>query len=117
MALLEVHNPRIGKIKGASPSEDRFYVLILFDISNARKYRKIVKVLKGFTERIQYSVFEGYMKSSQIKELMIGLNGIMSHDQFYNSADKIRVYRMSGNCELTVLGRCANNIPEDDVFV
>ncbi|OUO91759.1 CRISPR-associated endonuclease Cas2 [Gordonibacter sp. An230] len=117
MTRLEVRNPRIGKIKGASPSEDRFYVMVLFDISDAKKYRRVIRILKGYGHRIQYSVFEAYVKSAQIRELTAKLTSVMASKRFYDPDDKVRIYRIASNCELTVLGKCVDHAPENDVFV
>ncbi len=42
--MLKVHETRLGKIRGSSPAEDRYYVVVLFDISNQKKYRRIIKI-------------------------------------------------------------------------
>lgn len=117
MDSLMVKNVSLGKIKGASPSEDKFYVAVLFDISNAKKYRKVVKALKGYCNRIQYSTFEAYLKSEQIKSLTVKLKSIMEDSQYYNANDEIRIYKIAGNCELTAFGHNTADPPGQDIFI
>ena len=117
MADLETHDLNIGKVKGASPAEDRIYTIVLFDISDPKKYRRIIKVLKGYSDRIQYSIFEAYLRRTQIKEMIESLRWLMTKEEYFNPKDRIRVYRISGNCELTVFGEYQERIVEQDVFI
>lgn len=115
--MLEVHEANLGKVRGSSPAEDRYYVIVLFDISNPRKYRRIVKILNGYGDRIQYSVFEAYLRSVQIKEMVQKTRNVMANERYYDSKDKVRIYRVAGNCELTVFGGYSEPVPVRDVFV
>lgn len=117
LIMLKKHELTLGKLKGASPAEDRFYVTVLFDISDAKKYRRVIKVLKSYSSRIQYSIFEAYLKREQIKGLRTSLEQIMASESFFNPTDRIRIYQISGNCELTVLGEYLDNIPEQNVII
>ncbi len=114
---LETHELSISKIKGASPAEDRFYTVVLFDISEPKKYRRIIKVLKGYSDRIQYSIFEAYLRRAQIKEMTESLRKIMAREDYFNKNDRIRIYRIAGNCELTAFGEYHESIVEQDVFI
>lgn len=106
----------LRKISGASPSEDRYYVLILFDISNSKKYRKLIKVLKKYSKRVQKSVFEAYIKPSQLKELLDSINHIMQMKNSFNPDDSVRIYKIASNCELVVYGEYKATIPEENIF-
>lgn len=106
-----------GKLAGASPSDHRYYTLVFFDISNPKKYRKLTKLLKQYCIRIQKSVFEGQLKASQIRELVYAIERLMAMESYYDSNDSIRVYKVAGNCNLTVFGAYANTIMEENIFL
>ena len=105
-----------GKLIGASPSDHRYYTLVLFDISNPKKYRILVKLLKQYCVRIQKSVFEGQLKSGQIRELVYSINRLMATERYYDPNDNIRVYKIAGNCNLTVFGAYTSTIMEENIF-
>lgn len=95
----------VGKTVGPSPAESRYYILILFDISDPKKYRNLLKVLKRYGSRVQKSVFEAQLKPSQIREVVESIERIMTLPRFYNPDDNIRIYKIASNCEITVFGR------------
>ena len=115
--MLKVHETRLGKIRGSSPAEDRYYVVVLFDISNQKKYRRIIKILNGYGDRIQYSIFEAYLRSAQIKEMVQKTRDVMANERYYDPKDKIRIYRVAGNCDLTIFCDYVEPAPMGDVFI
>ena len=50
MSMLETSVRHYGRKEGASPAENKFYTLIMFDISNRKKYSLITKLLKRYSE-------------------------------------------------------------------
>jgi CRISPR-associated endonuclease Cas2 len=100
----------LGKLPGASPASDRYYVVALFDISEAKKYRALLKILKSYSCRIQKSVFEAHLKRSQIKEMSAKIETLMTSERYYNPSDNVRLYRIAGNCALTVFGSYQSTI-------
>ena len=58
MSALETSTRHYGRKEGASPAENKFYTLIMFDISNRKKYSLITKLLKRYSRCIQNSVYE-----------------------------------------------------------
>lgn len=107
----------VGKISGSSPSESAYYVLILFDISDSKKYRILTRLLKRYGTRVQRSVFEAQLRQAQLKELISAIDSIMLSERFYNPDDNVRVYRIASNCEVTVFGRYESSLVEEDVFI
>lgn len=105
-----------GKIKGASPSEDRYYVIVLFDISDAKKYRLLLKILLKYSSRVQKSVFEASLRNSQIKDMVGSIERLMASARYSNPQDKVRVYKIAGDCEMVVFGTCENANLSDDIF-
>lgn len=106
----------VGKVAGSSPSESKYYVLVLFDISDSKKYRVLTRLLKQYGIRVQRSVFEAQLRQSQIKELVSAIDRIMLSERFYNPEDNVRVYKIAGNCEVTVFGRYESGVMEDNIF-
>lgn len=116
-SLLKVSHDFPSKVKGTSPSEDRYYVLVLFDISDQKKYRVLVKILKSYGNRVQKSIFEAQIKKTQIRALKASVERLMSSERFYNPDDNIRVYEISGYCEMTVFGERNSTLIEENIFV
>lgn len=114
---LSVTHNAPGKLKGASPSEDRFYVTVLFDISETKKYRLLLKILKSYGTRVQKSVFEMQITRSQIKAMVSSIEKLMGSTRFYNPDDNVRIYEISGHCNLTVFGKFTDNLMEENVFI
>ena len=114
---LEISNISHGKSSGASPADDRYYVVVFFDISDSKKYRSLVKILKSYGSRIQKSVFEAQLKRSQIKELLESIEKLMSLEKSFNESDNVRIYKISGGCDVTVFGVYESNILEENIFI
>lgn len=106
----------VGRDAGASPSEHRYYVLVMFDISSPKKYRLLIRLLGKYGTRIQKSVFEAQLKMTQIKNLIFLLDKLMNAQQYYNPNDNIRIYKISGNCDVTVFGSCNHLMTEQNIF-
>lgn len=106
-----------GKITGSSPAEHRYYVIVLYDISDQKKYRMLIKILKKYSAPIQKSVFEAYLTSMQIQELVDSIARLMRMEKFQNEDDSVRIYRISGNCKATVFGEYKSSFVEDNLFI
>ena len=108
MSALEVSTRHCSRKEGASPAENKFYTLIMFDISNRKKYSLITKLLKRYSRRIQNSVYEAYLKPVDMKELTEAIERLMGAEHYYDPADKVRVCKMSGSCSAALYGECAD---------
>lgn len=115
-ALLEETVFSVGKTRGSSPANDTYYIVICFDISDAKKYRLLVRILKCFGSRIQKSVFEATLRPSQIKDLTGRIRHLMASDRYFNEADNVRIYKIAGNCNVTVFGKCEAMTDDDNIF-
>lgn len=107
----------LRKLPGASPAVDRYYVLVLFDISDQKKYRHLVRVINKFCLRAQKSVFEGYLTKGQIGDLSGAIESLMFRGGWQNDEDNVRIYVISANCEVVVLGKYDDNFVEEDIFL
>ena len=114
---LQVTHFRPGKTIGASPAEHHYYVVVLFDITEPKKYRLLMKILKRYAKRIQKSVFEAQLKPGQIREMTAAIEGLMGSERYYDPDDNVRIYRFAGNCEATVFGVCHTVDVESDIFI
>lgn len=119
MKILKKAERFFNRIDGAVPAENKCYVLVMFDISDAKKYSILTKLFKRYGYRIQNSVYEGYVKMSAYKELVRGVDRIMGGERFYNSNDRVRIYRMTGSCSALVYGPCSDECSacEENVFL
>lgn len=107
MGVLCTVKRRFDRCLGASPAENRFYTLIMFDISGRKKYSLLTKLLKRYSRRIQNSVYEAYLKPSDIKQLTEKIERLMGSERYFDPSDKIRIYQMSGSCSAVMFGDCA----------
>lgn len=69
--------------------------LISYDITDNGTRGKIAKVLSGYGQRVQYSVFECRITEQQYKELYQKLVILMQKEEEGN----IRIYNICGKCE------------------
>lgn len=47
----------------------KHFVVVSYDICNDRRRRKVMKIMEGFGERVQYSVFECRLTLAQVGRL------------------------------------------------
>lgn len=106
-----------GRRLGSSPSEHRYYVLILFDIVDAKKYRLLMRVINRYAKRIQKSVFEAQLKPKQIREMTESIEKLMAADRYYDPDDNVRIYRIASSCDVTVFGTCDTTDMVSDNFI
>lgn len=76
---------------------DYMQYLICYDTPDNKRRRKLVKILEEMCERVQWSVFEGWMTPRQLNETKMRLNRVLDE-----SADNIRIYRLCAYCQQEV---------------
>ncbi|WP_153125667.1 CRISPR-associated endonuclease Cas2 [Peribacillus tepidiphilus] len=59
----------------------RYFVLVSYDISDAKRWRKVFKTMKAFGEHVQYSVFICQLTDLQAAVLKGKLEDIIHHNQ------------------------------------
>ena len=67
-----------------------FYV-ICFDVHNDKRLRKISNEMENFGTRVQRSVFECHLETSQLQELQRRLSDLMEPAE-----DQVRYYSLCG---------------------
>lgn len=54
--------------------------IITYDVSNQKRWRRIYKLMKGYGQWLQLSVFQCRLNHRRRMELVALLNGIIHHD-------------------------------------
>lgn len=60
--------------------------LVCYDITDARRLRRVHKTVKGYGERLQYSVFSCILSKSELQRLIAALRSIIDE-----SADSVMI--------------------------
>ncbi|MBR1628359.1 MAG: CRISPR-associated endonuclease Cas2 [Lachnospiraceae bacterium] len=84
----------------------KILVLIIYDIIENKKRTKFAKHLEGYGTRVQKSAFEARLTQKKYNKLMEEI------PRFCSSEDSIRVYRITGQSQISAWG--TKEIPEDD---
>ncbi|MBE0426920.1 MAG: CRISPR-associated endonuclease Cas2 [Nitrospirae bacterium] len=87
------------------------FVMVSYDIKDDGIRRKIQKIIEGFGERVQYSVFECRISESQYRELKKKVISVMDKD-----SDSIRFYKICNFCSRRVEYQGNGKIAEEDFF-
>lgn len=61
-------------------ADDRIY-LVTYDIADAKRLRKIHKLLRGYGEWLQYSIFQCQLSPMDRAELMAELDLLIHHNR------------------------------------
>ena len=78
--------------------EIKYIVLIIYDITDDKHRRNLVKILSGFGLRVQKSAFEARLNKRQYNKLLSKI------EKFYRDSDNIRIYRLQEYEEVRVYG-------------
>jgi CRISPR-associated protein Cas2 len=86
--------------------------IVTYDISNDKRRTKLHKLLKGFGQWTQYSVFECFLTDKEWVKLRHKLDELCDA-----SEDSVRIYRMCGKCRETVETIGGSKPDDPDVFL
>lgn len=86
--------------------QKKAYVLIIYDIDWKCKTGSMAKFLQGYGFRVQKSAFEAMISLPLYHKLMREIRAFISEE------DSIRIYKIIGQGQVTVLGK--NDKPEND---
>ena len=79
-------------------------ILVSYDITDDRRRTKLVKVLKDYGSRVQYSVFELQISDAQLEKLLGQVEKVI------NAADdNVRYYTLCNSCVKKVIVQGQNN--------
>jgi len=78
--------------------EIKYIVLIIYDITDDKHRRNLVKILSSFGLRVQKSAFEALLNKRQYNKLLSKI------EKFYRDGDNIRIYKLQEYEEVRVYG-------------
>ena len=91
-------------------TDDRKFVLIIYDIVDNKKRNKLAKYLQGYGNRVQKSAFEATISKKKYEQLLREVPAFISRE------DSIRIYRISGRGQVTAWG-IENNTEQEDIIL
>ena len=76
------------------------YYVVMYDIQDPKRLRRIAKILKSHGIRVQKSVFECKLAASEVEAVKTKVTGVIC------DSDSVRLYPLNQQCLLTrvVLG-------------
>lgn len=85
----------------------KIWYTVCYDISNDKARKKIEKLCSTYMQRIQYSVFEGYLSDTDYTTLYKKLQEKCREIKWNPATDSILIYRHCAVCyaEKVVLGK------------
>lgn len=96
---------------GVSGSQNKIYVLIIYDIIENKKRIKLAKYLLGYGNRVQKSSFEAYLSQVKYEKLLREI------PSFCGEEDSIRVYKIIGKGQVLSWGYQVAPEPEDIIVI
>ena len=87
----------------------KYIVLIIYDITDDKHRRNLVKTLSSFGIRVQKSAFEARLNKRKYNKLLSKL------DKYYRDDDNIRIYRLQEYEEVKVYG--TRNYADEEIIV
>ena len=91
--------------------ENKLYILIIYDIIDNKKRNRLAKFSQGYGFRIQKSAFEAFLTKSLYQKLLREIKGYASPE------DSIRIYKIIGKGQVTVMGIKESVQPEEVVII
>jgi len=75
--------------------------LLCYDVKNAKRLRRVAKIMEGTGYRVQKSVFEAFLNPNDLRKLMERLTMALHIEK-----DSVRVYRLCESCnrEIKIIG-------------
>lgn len=86
------------------------FVMVSYDIKDDIIRRKVQKIMEGFGEKVQYSVFECLLTDSQYKLMKDKLQSVIS------SSDSVRFYLLCDSCYKKIEFSGYNKVLDDDQY-
>jgi CRISPR-associated protein Cas2 len=79
--------------------------IVSYDISDPKRLRKVFKLMKGYGEHVQLSVFRCELAHRALVELRARLGGIIHHDRDQVLFVNVGPEDGRGNTSISALGR------------
>ena len=84
--------------------------LIIYDIIDNKRRLKLAKYLNGYGFRVQKSSFEAKLTKSKYNQMINGIG------KYATNEDSIRIYKIIGKGQVTVLGK-DYKIDDEEVII
>ncbi len=86
--------PNAAEAEASAAREPRHFFIVSYDIPNDRRRAKIAKILEDFGERVQYSVFECWLRLPEYQRLQQRLKRV-----YVAAEDDIRFFNLCAACQ------------------
>ena len=93
-------------------TDDRLFILIIYDITNNSKRVKFAKLLLGYGFRIQKSAFEAVLTKTKYEKLKQEIPEFVDKEE-----DSIRIYQIKGKTQVVVWGKEQQYNIEDIIII
>ncbi len=93
-------------------TDDRLFILIIYDITNNSKRVKFAKLLLGYGFRIQKSAFEAVLTKTKYEKLKQEIPEFVNKEE-----DSIRIYQIKGKTQVVAWGKEQQYNIEDIIII
>ncbi len=93
-------------------TDDRLFILIIYDITNNSKRVKFAKLLLGYGFRIQKSAFEAVLTKTKYEKLKQEIPEFVDKEE-----DSIRIYQITGKTQVVAWGKEQQYNIEDIIII
>lgn len=67
--------------------------VVTYDLPNGRRRQRVARLLEGYGERVQFSVFEVWLSEAQLRKLLRRIEREIVIEE-----DSVRIYALCGSC-------------------
>lgn len=87
---------------------------ICYDIVDNKTRNRVVRVLMGYSQRVQKSIFEGFLTREELETLQGKLKEVVDEQE-----DVVRIYPLCESCEgkMILLGRSIQVETQDFIII
>lgn len=90
--------------------DDKVFILIIYDITDNKKRNKFAKFLQGYGNRVQKSAFEARISRKKYTQLLSKVPAYVAKE------DSVRIYRISGQGQVTAWG-ISNDVEQEEIIL
>ncbi len=93
-------------------SENKVFILIIYDICNNNMRVKLSKFLSGYGIRVQKSAFEAVITKKKYRELQSKISQFIKDED-----DSIKIYQLKGSGQVLSWGKKVEDVQEDIIVI
>lgn len=91
-------------------NDKKYFVLVIYDISEDRRRNKLVKILSSYGFRVQKSAFEAILRPNKYEQLLKEISTVPA------ATDSVRIYKIQGQGTVEVFGE-PFSIPDEEIII